>query len=232
MEYFGKKKCKILKQIRAEIAKNNDIDWVVEECPHKGDCRGTCPKCEAEVRELERQLATRRKLGKAVVLTGVAAGIAIAVSGCGNDKNAPVLNGDLMPDPERSFTNSSNVEGAEDFENAIAGDLAPDGTECDPLEGDQAECDPAEPEKDGNGGYVPAGDPEPGYPFEAEDPDISGLMAPPGDDIILPDDDIPQPADGEEADPEPKDENEPPIMGKIAPEGVILNPVPWEEIQG
>ena len=53
MKYYGKEKCRILKQIRAEIARENDIEWVVSECKHKGNCKGTCPKCEQEVRQLE-----------------------------------------------------------------------------------------------------------------------------------------------------------------------------------
>ena len=46
MKYYGKEKCRILKEIRAEIARANDIEWVVSECKHKGNCKGTCPKCE------------------------------------------------------------------------------------------------------------------------------------------------------------------------------------------
>ena len=46
----GKRTCKILKEIRRQIAEANDIEYVVEECQYKGDCLGTCPKCEAEVR--------------------------------------------------------------------------------------------------------------------------------------------------------------------------------------
>ncbi len=72
----GKQKCKILKEIRAQIAKENDIEWVTENCTHKGDCRGTCPKCEAEVRMLERALECRRALGHKVALAGISAGIA------------------------------------------------------------------------------------------------------------------------------------------------------------
>ena len=82
MKYRGKEKCRILKQIRAEIAKKNDIKWVTEECTHKGDCRGTCPHCEAEVCELERALAERRNLGKKVAIVGIAAGIALSAPGC------------------------------------------------------------------------------------------------------------------------------------------------------
>ena len=51
----GKQTCKILKEIRKQIAMENDIEFVTSECTHKGDCAGTCPKCEAEVRYLERE---------------------------------------------------------------------------------------------------------------------------------------------------------------------------------
>ncbi len=81
-KYYGKEKCRILKQIRAEIAKQNDIAWVVEECSHKGNCRGTCPKCEAEVRQLERALERRAALGKTVAVAGIAAGLSLSVTGC------------------------------------------------------------------------------------------------------------------------------------------------------
>ena len=81
-KYYGKEKCRILKQIRAEIAKQNDIAWVVEECSHKGNCRGTCPKCEAEVRQLEKALERRAALGKTVAIVGISAGLSLSVTGC------------------------------------------------------------------------------------------------------------------------------------------------------
>ena len=77
----GKKTCKILKEIRRQIAEANDIEYVVEECQYKGDCLGTCPKCEAEVRYLEQQLHKRQLLGKAVVLAGVSVGM-FTLSSC------------------------------------------------------------------------------------------------------------------------------------------------------
>ena len=70
----GKQKCKILKEIRRQIAAQNDIRYVIEECMHQGNCRGTCPKCEWEVRMLESELEKRRKSGKKVVLAGISAG--------------------------------------------------------------------------------------------------------------------------------------------------------------
>lgn len=71
----GKRTCRILKEIRRQIAEANDIEYVVEECQYKGDCKGTCPKCEAEVRYLEEQLHRRQMLGKAVVVAGLSLGV-------------------------------------------------------------------------------------------------------------------------------------------------------------
>lgn len=71
----GKEKCKVLKQIRSDIAKANDIPLEIPECTHKGECKGTCPRCEAEVKYLERQLENRRKRGFKIVVAGISAGI-------------------------------------------------------------------------------------------------------------------------------------------------------------
>lgn len=68
----GKEVCKRLKEVRREIAKANHIPLIQEECKHEGDCMGTCPKCEQEVRYLERELDTRSKLGKAASIIGIA----------------------------------------------------------------------------------------------------------------------------------------------------------------
>ena len=73
--FKGKQTCKILKEIRRQIAENNDIEYVTSECKRQGDCAGTCPKCEAEVRYLERELERRARLGKAVTVAGLAAAI-------------------------------------------------------------------------------------------------------------------------------------------------------------
>lgn len=77
----GKHTCKILKEIRRRIASANDIEFATSECRYKGDCLGTCPKCEAEVRYLEHQLRARSLAGKAVALAGISAGM-IALSSC------------------------------------------------------------------------------------------------------------------------------------------------------
>lgn len=69
----GKQTCKILKEIRRQIADANGIEFVTSECRYKGDCLGTCPKCEAEVHYLVQQLRARSLAGKAVALAGISA---------------------------------------------------------------------------------------------------------------------------------------------------------------
>ena len=104
-KYYGKEKCRILKQIRAEIAKQNDIAWVVDECTHKGNCKGTCPKCEAEVRQLERALERRAALGKTVAVVGISAGLSLSVVGCANPFEN--VGGKPLPDDHTSPANGN-----------------------------------------------------------------------------------------------------------------------------
>ena len=77
----GKQTCKILKEIRRQIAEANGIEFATSECRYQGDCLGTCPKCEAEVRYLEQQLRARSLAGKAIALAGISAGMML-MSGC------------------------------------------------------------------------------------------------------------------------------------------------------
>lgn len=55
----GKEKCEILRSIRKDIAEKYGLDYTSTECKHQGDCSGTCPKCDAELKELQRQLESR-----------------------------------------------------------------------------------------------------------------------------------------------------------------------------
>ena len=71
----GKQTCKILKEIRKQIAAENDIEFMTSECTYHGDCKGTCPKCEAEVRYLEREVEKRQRMGKAAVVAGLSVGL-------------------------------------------------------------------------------------------------------------------------------------------------------------
>lgn len=79
---IGKSKCKILKQIRTQIARENDIEFVTSECKYQGECSGTCPKCEAEVRYLEQELQKRQAAGKKLVVAGLAAAMMLGAAAC------------------------------------------------------------------------------------------------------------------------------------------------------
>ena len=84
----GKRICNTLKQVRLDIARANDIDYTPTPCDHKGDCDGTCPACESEVRYLERQLARRRAAGKVALIAGISLGLsALAMPAYGQTRS-------------------------------------------------------------------------------------------------------------------------------------------------
>ena len=55
----GKEKCEILKRIRQDVAERYGLQYAPTKCKHQGDCSGTCPKCDAELEDLQRQLTSR-----------------------------------------------------------------------------------------------------------------------------------------------------------------------------
>ena len=75
----GKSTWKLLKSIRQQIADANGISYQPKECHHKGDCAGTCPACEEEIRYLEHELKARKGNGIGMKVAGIAAGICATV---------------------------------------------------------------------------------------------------------------------------------------------------------
>ena len=75
----GRSTCKLLKSIRQQIADANGISYQPKECHYKGDCTGTCPACEEEIRYLERELKARKGNGFGMKVAGIAAGICATV---------------------------------------------------------------------------------------------------------------------------------------------------------
>mgnify|MGYP002649757325 CR=1 FL=1 len=71
----GRNICNTLKAIRKQIADANEIEYSPEECHFKGECKGTCPKCEQDVRYLEQELRLKQIAGKVIKVAGVALGI-------------------------------------------------------------------------------------------------------------------------------------------------------------
>lgn len=79
----GKQKCKILRQIRRDIAAANHLDYTERDCTHQGDCAGTCPYCEAQLKRLEGELETRRSLGQRIAVMGLSMGLlAVNLTAC------------------------------------------------------------------------------------------------------------------------------------------------------
>lgn len=89
----------MLKTIRKQVADANEIKYEPRECNYQGECRGSCPACEAEVRYIEQQLDVRRQLGMAVAIVGISAGLS-ALTGC-SDKAKKV---DSVSEEESKLT--------------------------------------------------------------------------------------------------------------------------------
>lgn len=68
----GKEKCKLLRQIRREIADANGIAYIDAACTYEGDdCLGTCPKCDQEIAYLDAELNRKVKNGEPITISGI-----------------------------------------------------------------------------------------------------------------------------------------------------------------
>ena len=105
----GKQTCKILKEIRRQIAEANGIEFVTSECRYKGGCLGTCPKCEAEVRYLEQQLRARSLAGKAIALAGISAASLAMLLPISTEAQAPA-DIKILPTDSSAMTSVDSVK--------------------------------------------------------------------------------------------------------------------------
>ena len=105
----GKEICKTLKEIRRRIAEENDIELEIPECTFKGECRGTCPKCEAELRYLDSQLRSRRHAGRSVKIAGIAAGTLALLSPFMLSANEPNTSTEPDTSPKLNIIDSVEV---------------------------------------------------------------------------------------------------------------------------
>lgn len=67
----SREKCELLNSIRQKIAEKNDIEFVVYDCTFEGECIGTCPKCESEIKYLEKELEKKQDNGEKINLIGI-----------------------------------------------------------------------------------------------------------------------------------------------------------------
>lgn len=110
----GRKTCEELKRIRKQLANDNGISYCPSECKFEGECSGTCPKCDSEIRYIENELALRQLAGKAIKIMGVAASMTL-MTAC----NPFAINGHLegsVPAPgwdQQDTTESETANGSE-----------------------------------------------------------------------------------------------------------------------
>ena len=112
----GRNICNTLKAIRKQIADANGIEYSPEECHFRGECRGTCPRCEQDVRDLEHELQLRQMAGKAIKVAGVALGItalAASATSCSTQKgyynSTPPMPPKVIPIHYQDYTPNDSV---------------------------------------------------------------------------------------------------------------------------
>lgn len=194
----GKATCAILKQIRRDIAEKNDIALTIAECTHQGDCAGTCPRCEAEVKILEKALAEKKRKGLKTAVAGISAGLlAVGLSSCTpadkvgaqslfdkiNDVFHPhavdQLDGDLMPPDWEPEPDPGEDGGETCIVEATAGELPAPDYEPEPDGGEEFELEGDVLAEDFEGLIAPE-EPEPVTDWDEEEyPPLAGIMPAP-----------------------------------------------------
>ena len=104
----GKNICKYLKEVRKNIADENNIPLEQTECTFEGECNGTCPHCEAEVQYIEQELSHKGKmniLGKAAAIAGITLSVA-ACNGGGHQLVGDVAVRGKIADPDTTHQTS------------------------------------------------------------------------------------------------------------------------------
>ena len=159
----GKEKCRALKEIRRQIAEKNDIPYAVSQCTHQGNCKGTCPKCEAELRYLERELALRKSLGKAVAVAGISLAAMSGLAACGSP-------GASAPETTSGPVSSQTLP--ETLPAAGSGTLPAGGSETLPADGSETlSAGGSETLPAGGSETLPAGEPAPQDEYMGELPE-------------------------------------------------------------
>lgn len=163
----GKNRCRILKDIRKRIAEENGIEYITTECKYKGDCLGTCPKCESEVRFLERELQKKHSLGQRIAVAGIAAGITLAATGCTPELLSELGRGSKSVDGDVAID-----EGL--VESNVGGSKSDDGKVSDIIDGEIVEVVGEMPYTSDTMGEEPELKGEPSY----EESATAGILVP------------------------------------------------------
>ena len=116
MRTKGHNICDILKVIRKKIADANGINYSPKDCHFKGECKGTCPKCEKDVKNLEHELRLRKKAGKTIKVVGVAlemTALATSIMSCSTQKgyynSTSSLTEEVIPISYQEYTSKDST---------------------------------------------------------------------------------------------------------------------------
>ncbi len=117
----GKDKCELLRNIRKTVAERYGLHYEPRECHHEGDCLGTCPMCDAEVADLQRQLEE-----KGIANVDISdKSILQEWDGFEEGTSMPVNSSDGSEDAERKIIVTQGL--VPDFPEPLQGDVAPHG---------------------------------------------------------------------------------------------------------
>lgn len=71
MPHLSHSVCAYLKALRQHIADVNGIVYTPTVCTYEGECAGTCPVCDAELKMLTDALAEKKQKGESVTVRNV-----------------------------------------------------------------------------------------------------------------------------------------------------------------
>lgn len=112
---------------------NNGIEPENRECTFEGECKGTCPACDADAARIQNELDKKRGLGMKIAVAGLSAAlVAGGFSGC---RAVEPLEGDVPYSGE--------------YIDELDGDIADDGcpvTDTDATDTDATDTDGGETE--------------------------------------------------------------------------------------
>lgn len=85
--------------MRRSIAVENGIALEMPECTYQGPCRGTCPRCESELRYLENALAERLRMGRTAKVAGIVLALASTAAAGAQSTGVATVKGNETPEP-------------------------------------------------------------------------------------------------------------------------------------
>ena len=132
-------KCRSLKAVRKKLADAVGVDLHQRECRNPGNCKGTCPKCEAEEKKLNEALLKRG------AVAAMAAAMSVGLAGCSsqdlvNLRNFLQLAGQEKPSPDDVFELEGEVAYPEptlepdDYIEELIGEVDYAQPEIDPID--------------------------------------------------------------------------------------------------